>query len=185
MSKVPPDVGMLFLQYTRLERKRTREGLNVAELERWSGLKQRLNQRFSPGLEESQAERRESVRVPTKLHCSFESIGSFESAAITNLSSGGVFISTVSPLPIGSKLKLTIQISETGAEIEVPGVVVSNNVGPDLSTNKRGMGVRFSELAPEMLEQIHALYSSAIASQCAPEEPGEAAGAKKAKAGGD
>ncbi len=111
MSKVPPEVGMLFLQYTRLERKRTHEGLTVAELERWSALKRRLNQRFSPGLEESQADRRESVRVPTNLHCSFESIGSFESAFITNLSSGGVFISTASPLPIGSKVELKIKIS--------------------------------------------------------------------------
>ncbi len=163
MSKAPPEVGMLFLQYTRLERKRTREGLNVTELERWSALKRRLNKRFSPGLQESQADKRESVRVPTNLHCSFESIGSFESASISNLSSGGVFISTVSPLPIGSKVELKIKISQTGAEIELPGVVVSNNAGPDLSTEKRGMGVRFSELTPEMLEQIHALYANTIA----------------------
>ncbi len=184
MSKVAPDVGMLLLQYTRLERKRTREGLNVAELERWSGLKQRLNQRFSPGLEKSLADRRESVRVPTKLHCSFESIGSLKSASITNLSSGGVFIETVSPLPIGSEVELKIKISQTGAEIEVPGVVISNNTGADLSTERQGMGVRFAELAPEIMEQIQALLSNAIASQCAPEERGEAAGAKKAKAGG-
>ena len=162
MSKTSPELGMLFVQYTRLERKRTREGLSVAELERWSALKRKLSQRFSPGLNSDQPDRRETVRVPTSLHCNFESIGSFGNAYITNLSSGGVFISTVSPLPIGSKLKLRIQIVDTGAEIEIPGVVVSNNVGSGFSTENRGMGVRFSELAPMVMEQIHRLYSKAV-----------------------
>ncbi len=184
MSKTSPELGMLVVQYTRLERKRTQEGLSVAELERWSVLKRKLNERFSPGLKSDQADKRHSVRVPTSLHCNFESIGSFESACITNLSSGGVFISTVSPLPIGSELKLKIQIAETGAEIELPGVVVSNNVGPGLSTENSGLGVRFSELAPLVMEQIHRLYSKAVEEPCGAEGAGQEANAKRAKAGG-
>ena len=74
----------------------------MEELERWSALNRRLNRHFSPELDEELADRRQSVRVSTCLQCSFESFESFEHALITSLSSGGVFIETVSPLPIGA-----------------------------------------------------------------------------------
>ena len=151
-----------FLEYARLDRKRAREGLTVAELDRWSALRRQLNRHFCPGLADELADQRQSVRVPTCLRCSFDSFGSFERALITNLSRGGVFIETAAPLPIGTKLRLSIVVAGSGAEIEVSGVVVSRNVGPRYEIGKVGMGVRFSEATPEIVKKIYALYERVI-----------------------
>ncbi len=150
------DVGNLFLEYVHLDRRRTQEGLSVAELERWSELKRALGEHF--GADPAARERRDSLRVPTRLACSFDSLGSFEQARITNLSRGGVFILTSAPLPVGTRLQLRIQIGTTGSELDVAGVVVTNHVGPSLDTHRSGMGVRFSEQVPEILKQIDELY---------------------------
>jgi uncharacterized protein (TIGR02266 family) len=165
------DLSNLFLEYARLDRQRTRGGLSVAELERWSELKRVLNRQFSPGIKSQHVDRRDSVRVPTRLACTFNSLDSFQDALITNLSRGGVFIQTQTPLPVGTPIQLRLQIADTGSELEVAGVVVSNNVGPALGTAAKGMGVRFSEEVPEMLKQIDELY--------------ERAGARLKKTGGD
>jgi uncharacterized protein (TIGR02266 family) len=151
-----------FLEYARLDRKRARSELTVAELERWTALKRQLNRHFSPGLDDELADRRQSVRVPTRLCCSFESFGTFERALITNLSRGGVFIETASPLPIGAKLRMRIVIAKSGAEMEVSGVVVSRNLGPRYEAGKAGMGVQFSETAPEIVKKINDLYEQVI-----------------------
>ncbi len=156
------DANRLFLEYARLDRKRKADGLTVEELERWTFLNSRLNQHFAPGLSKAKVEQRKSVRVPTRLDCSFESFGSFESALITNLSSGGLFINTKSPLPIGSELRMRILIERTKAEVEIQGVVVSQNIDPSSQTSKSGMGVRFVQQAPEITKAINELYQHAI-----------------------
>lgn len=160
------EVNRLFLEYARLDRKRKGEGLTVEELERWTGLNSRLNRYLSPGLSERLAGRRRSVRVPTRLDCSFESFGTFEAALITNLSSGGLFIATRCPLPIGSELRLRIRIDHTDAEVEIQGVVVSHNIGPASATDSSGMGVRFDQHAPETAKAINELYHQAIETAC-------------------
>jgi uncharacterized protein (TIGR02266 family) len=134
-------------------------------------------------LSEKAAERRQSVRVPTHLDCSFESFGSFEGALITNLSSGGVFIATKSPLPIGSELRMRIRIERTNAEIELQGIVVSHNIGPSSEVGKAGMGVRFSQAAPETTKAIGELYQHAIQGVCEPEAAAgrQASDAKRAR----
>lgn len=156
------NVASLFLEYARLDRKRTGQGLSVKQLERWSELKRRLDRQLSPGSEAAHRERRSSIRVPTRLNCSFESIGSLQKAVITNLSRTGMFINTASPLPIGTKLHLRILIEETGHEIEVPASVATNNVGPSFDMSKTGMGVRFLKEVPEITEQVDDLYESQI-----------------------
>jgi uncharacterized protein (TIGR02266 family) len=159
------DLNKLLLQFARLQRKVTGEGLTVEELERWDALKYRLNRHFSPGLDAQTADRRRSARIPSRLHCSFDSFGTFERALITNVSHGGVFIKTVSPLPIGTKLRICIRIAETEAQIELPGVVVSHHVGPSWDTREAGMGVAFVATDPEIAKQINKLYRQVI--QCA------------------
>lgn len=159
------DLSRLFLEYARLDRRRTREGLSVRQLQRWRSLKRALEGHFSGGREEP--DRRESIRVDTRLHCSFASVDAFEKAPITSLSRGGVFIHTQTPLPIGSRLNLCISIGRMGANIEVPGVVVSNSVRDGSDAGRIGMGVRFSTSVPEIIDQIDDLYEREIERSCA------------------
>jgi Tfp pilus assembly protein PilZ len=156
------DPNKLLLEFARLQRKLTGEGLTVKELERRDALKYRLSRHFSPGLDAQTAERRRSPRISSRLHCSFESFGTLERALITNVSQGGVFIKTVSPLPIGTELRICIRIAETEAQTELPGKVVSHNVGPSCNTREAGMGVAFMATDTQIVKQINELYGQAI-----------------------
>ncbi len=156
------ELSRLFLDYARLDRRRTGRGLSVKQLERWSELKRRLEQQLAPGASPEGSERRSSLRVPTRLNCTFESIGTLQKAMITNLSRTGMFIATSSALPIGAQLNLCILIEETGEEMQVPAKVVSNNVGPSFDLRRTGMGVPFSRELPELTEQLDDLYEQQI-----------------------
>ncbi len=156
------NISRLFLEYARLDRRRTSRGLSVKQLERWSELKSRLEQELTPRGPRKGSERRESLRVTTRLNCTFESIGTLQKAIITNLSRTGVFINAPSPLPIGTQLELCILIEETGEEMQVPAKVVSNNVGPSFDVRRTGMGVRFTRDLPELTRQLDDLYEAQI-----------------------
>jgi len=156
------DVASLFREYAHLDLKRMDGGLSIPELERWSTLKQRLDRVFKGMNRSGPDPRRSSRRVTTHLNCSFASTHEFDEAVITDLATGGVFVRTTSPLPVGAKLQLRIRLEDTGAEIEVEGVVVSNNIGPHFETHALGMGVRFAHVSVDVLEQISALYAGEL-----------------------
>lgn len=150
------DVAGPFLEYFRLERKRGGVGLTVPELERWSALKRMLDEKMRAQAGSDPA--RGSVRVPTRLHCTFACQRDFDAAVITNLSAGGVFIETRTPLEVGESLRLKIHIADHGASVEVEGTVVSNHVGCRFDTDVAGMGVRFAGGASDTIAKIHDLY---------------------------
>lgn len=155
------DIATLFREYARLDLKRLDRGLSIRELERWMLLKQRLDDEFrSHGAEPER--RRSSPRVATRLTCSYASRHEFGEAVITNLATGGVFIHTTTPLPVGAPVELKIQLRDAGSEIDVSGVVVSNDVGPRLEPGSRGMGVRFSRVGEDVIERIGALYAKEL-----------------------
>jgi uncharacterized protein (TIGR02266 family) len=156
------DVQKLFREYVRLDRKRQKSTLSQREFERWSTLKQQLNATFSPSARPDAADRRESVRVPVKLEVHFQSSGALQRCLLTNLSRGGVFISTRSPAPIGTQIKLRIVVDEGGTEIEVPGEVVSHNVGRDFAAQGSGMGVRFVDPGPKAAVALERIYEGAL-----------------------
>ena len=151
-----------FLESFRLERKRASSGLSVPELERWAKLKQEIEhhrQKTQGGqTAEPKPEQRSSPRVPTRLHCSYASTSDFEDAIITNLSAGGVFISTSSPLPIGETVQLHLHVASSEDSIEVQAVVVSTNSGHKLDAAATGMSLRFSRMNSEIVKEVHDLY---------------------------
>ena len=152
------DFHTQFRQFLYLDRKRAAEGLSPSELRRWLKLKRILNQKFSPNTSYERAERRESVRVPVRLRVSFTNLGELGASLMTNLSRGGVFIATDQPAEIGTRLELRLHIEDTGEEINVPGEVVSQNMGPNFESGQSGMGLRFLEMKPEVARKVEALY---------------------------
>ncbi len=156
------NISRLFLEYARLDRRRTGRGLSVKQLARSSELKRRLEAHLTPGTPPEATERRSSLRVPTRLNCAFESIGTLQKAIITNFSRTGMFINTSSPLPIGTMLELRILIEQTGEEMEVSAKVVSNNVGQAFDLKRSGMGVCFAREIPELNERLDDLYEQQI-----------------------
>lgn len=156
------DAAALFREYVRLDKQRRTGALSPAEFGRWSELKRRLNATFSPPERPEHEERRESVRVPVRLNMQFQTAGELRRCLLTNLSRGGVFVSTSSPPPIGTRLRLRIQVAQPGLEIEVDGEVVSNHVGTDFTTQQLGMGVKFVEPSREAQAALDRVYERAL-----------------------
>jgi uncharacterized protein (TIGR02266 family) len=152
------DVLLLFREFAQLDRRRGR-GLSPAELRRWMLLKRQLARQFNPQVSDEQADRRASIRVPTRLVVSFENLGELRRCWMTNLGRGGLFVASDQLLAIGTRLDLRIGIGATGDEIEIPAEVVSHNLGPRFE-NQRGMGMRFLDLTPEATKQLDELYDS-------------------------
>jgi len=171
------DIAAQFREFARLDRARQKQGLSVLEHERWVKLKAQLDQTLarSPGKEPGE-NRRSVERVATRLNCAYASGGNQCEATVSNLSTGGVFIRTEWPLPIGSELRLSIHLEDTGQDVTVEGLVVSTNVDVTLGSPVHGMGVRFARVAPEVADQLSAVY----ATEAARSRRGEVAAARVA-----
>jgi uncharacterized protein (TIGR02266 family) len=152
----------LFRAYMALDRKRSGAGLSPRELRRFIELKRQLSRHFTPGLSDEHADRRESVRVPTRLAVSFSSLGRLVESLMTNLSRRGVFVATEHPAEVGTRVELRIQIEDTGEVIEIPAEAVSCNLGPRFENEPPGMGLRFRDASPEVEQQIDRLYEKVM-----------------------
>lgn len=152
------DLISRFREYMFLQAKWEEGGLSIADNQRWEQLKAALNRHFQPEAQERPVDLRKSVRVPARLRLRYESLGAVAASLLTNVSRGGIFVATNSPLPIGSKVKLWIEVEDLGSEIELEGEVASQNASPDLANEERGMGLRFCNLDDATRKLVGDLY---------------------------
>ncbi len=171
------DMPGLLRAYMALEKKRKSEGLSPTEMTRWAQLKSTLNRHFQPDVDTENAEKRASVRIPIELSVQFESRGEVRDCLMTNVSAGGIFVASDSPLAIGTRFNVRIKIERTGDEIELPGEVASLGVSADLAQERQGMGIRFVNLTAAQQSQVDDLYKDAMRKviERAPEEADERA----------
>jgi uncharacterized protein (TIGR02266 family) len=169
------DMPGLLRAYLALDKRRKDGGLSPAEMARWSQLKGALNRHFQPDLEEHHAQKRESVRVPLSLNVNFESRGEVRKCLMKNLSAGGIFVATESPLPIGTPFNVRIHIEKTGEDVELPGEVVSVGISANLAEEEHGMGIRFVHLTEAQHQQVIDFSEEAMikAIEHSPDEPPE------------
>lgn len=153
-----------FREYMALERRRASdEGITVSDWQRWVQLKRILDRQFHAELNDPSSDRREdSVRVPTRLRVGFESYGEIRESLMTNVSRGGLFITTPDPLPLGTKIRVQIRIEEAGDVIDVQGEVAWQNSGPGLVSEELGMGIQFVRLTPEEEKAVDNLYEQSL-----------------------
>ncbi|MFK7896721.1 MAG: PilZ domain-containing protein [Myxococcota bacterium] len=153
------DIAAQFREFSRLDMARLSKGLSVLEHERWAKLKASLDRSLAhapgPG---GRNNRRSAKRVATRLNCAFKSGADHREAVVSNLSTGGMFIRTDWPLPVGSKIRISLALEDLGKEIAVEGMVVSNNVDVDCDEVVHGMGVRFSRVPEDVAEHLNAVY---------------------------
>jgi uncharacterized protein (TIGR02266 family) len=169
------DMPGLLRAYLALDKRRKDGGLSRADMARWSQLKTSLNRHFQPDVKEQHAQSRESVRVPLALKVNFESRGEVRKCMMKNLSAGGIFVATESPLPIGTPFNVRIQIEKTGEEIELPGEVVTVGVSANLADEEHGMGIRFVNLTDTQRQQLIEFSEDAMkkAVERSPDKPPE------------
>ena len=140
MTRSVADQIQLFREYADLERKRCGDGVTPLEYLRWLDLDARLSA-GRPGA--GGDERRLHKRHKTTLRVEFGSVDHFRDAYIRDLSRGGVFVATPFAAEIGTELVLRIRLASSERSYEMPGVVVTNNVGDGFTTRSLGMGVHF------------------------------------------
>jgi len=148
----------LFREYMCLEKERGSQGVTPLEFQRWLDLKRTLGKHFQ---QSPDREQRQSPRVETRMRVEFKSAEHFRDATVKNLSRGGVFVATPFAAEVGTELILRIHIQATGEDLEVPGVVVSNNIGENQTASTLGMGVRFGDLTDEQGASLDTLYEQA------------------------
>ncbi|OQW30294.1 MAG: hypothetical protein A4E19_10290 [Nitrospira sp. SG-bin1] len=84
----------------------------------------------------------------------------FESRA-GGIGGGGLFIESQTPLPVGTKLAMEFSFPEKPEEwMPAKGTVAWVCPKADQYTFSPGMGVRFTEIAEDVRERIHALVKS-------------------------
>jgi uncharacterized protein (TIGR02266 family) len=107
--------------------------------------------RHVPRPEGELREKRQYHRTETRLRCWCEGENVTFYARVGNLSEGGLFLRTSTPLDRGSVAKLRFGVKEA-AEVEARATVVwSRHEAGDLPS---GMGLRFDDVDEKVLEAI-------------------------------
>lgn len=96
------------------------------------------------------ADKRQFPRMPVSFRVSYPSRGALQRDLITDLSSGGVFVRTSKPLPIGTEISLEVAIAAEDPPILVNGRVIwlRETNGPE------GMGIQFTGLMGPVLAEL-------------------------------
>ncbi len=156
------DIGRVFRDYARLEKKRAHGELSSEELARWTACNTVLAKRLTPGGRDELASHRDSVRVPTRLVVSFTNVGEIRQCLMTDLSRGGLFIRTDRPVDLGTRLEVNIRIDDKNTLVKVQAEVVTHNIGPNFRTHERGMGLRFLDMDEATEKQIGEFYEHSL-----------------------
>jgi len=150
----------LVREYGRLERKRTQDSVTTGEFERWAELRTLLEKSFPQGQRPPGGERRQALRLPTRMLVEYSSKGDLEGALIRNISRGGLFIATDSAVDVGTKITLLIRVGAAGETIELPAEVASTHVGN--KGGQIGMGCKFTQLNADQQQVVDEMFATAL-----------------------
>ena len=102
-------------------------------------------------------ERRRYPRIPVEIFIEYEALEQFFKDYVTNISRGGIFIQTETPLPIGTKLYIRFLLPGSQEVIKTEGEVVWRSE----EGKQRGMGVAFKKLDREARDRVEAIVLQA------------------------
>jgi uncharacterized protein (TIGR02266 family) len=158
--EVERDSAALVREFLPLNRRRVRgEALSVDELERWSELRERLEELLGccpPAV----GQRRRALRVRTHLKLLVTTSVAQELLRAHDLSEGGLFVRTQRPSPPGTPLQLELQ-DRAGRSVELEGTVAWVRSAPD-GMGPAGMGVAFHALSDWDRALLNELVEAAL-----------------------
>ncbi len=98
-----------------------------------------------PDSAEAEAERRDDPRAPITLRVDYKRLNTFFADYTKNISTGGTFIRTTRPLPIGTEFKFVLALpTDASTEVALRGVVKWITSEEDASEeHPAGMGIQF------------------------------------------
>jgi uncharacterized protein (TIGR02266 family) len=102
----------------------------------------------------SPSNQRRSLRLHHEIPVAYRSVGSFLTDWATNISKGGLFINTRKPLPVGTDVRILIQLPGAAFPHELEGRVTRVTEYDNHANMVPGMGVEFTGVSAERLEEI-------------------------------
>jgi uncharacterized protein (TIGR02266 family) len=147
------------------ERKRKDpDSLSGLERCRWKEMRRELESAlFNQRPPEEEQDSREYLRVPVSLQVRYWTRNEMRDRYISVLGEGGLFVSAIDPLPVGSRLDLEIVLARQGLTLKVPGEVVWTDEGDEPAA--RGMGIKFVELSYAQKCMVYGLVDDSLREQ--------------------
>jgi uncharacterized protein (TIGR02266 family) len=100
--------------------------------------------------------KRRAVRLHHDIPVAYRSVGSFLSDWATNISQGGLFINTRKPLPVGTAVKILVQLPGASFPFELGGRVTRVTQFDNKANMVPGMGVEFTDVDDGKRREIEA-----------------------------
>jgi uncharacterized protein (TIGR02266 family) len=98
--------------------------------------------------------KRKAARLQHEIPVAYRSVGSFLTDWATNISQGGLFINTRKPLPVGTEVKIIIQLPGAAFPFDIGARVKRVEAVGNPTNAAPGMAVEFTELDRARREQI-------------------------------
>ena len=90
--------------------------------------------------------KRRATRLHHEIPVAYRSVGSFLTDWATNISQGGLFINTRKPLPVGTDVKLLVQLPGAKVAFELKGKVTRVTEYDNHANMVPGMGIQFTDV---------------------------------------
>ena len=88
-------------------------------------------------------DKRLSPRVETNIEIMFKEKGSFIKSYMRNVSNGGIYIKTDTPLPVDGRVNLKMKLPDIAESMDIQGRVVWTNPKSGNNAFPPGMGIQF------------------------------------------
>ena len=99
---------------------------------------------------------RRATRLHHELPIAYRSVGSFLTDWATNISRGGLFINTRKPLPVGTAVKILVQLPGASFPFQLGGRVTRITEYDNRANMVPGMGVEFTDVNDAQKREIEA-----------------------------
>ena len=90
--------------------------------------------------------KRKAARLHHEIPVAYRSVGSFLTDWATNISQGGLFINSRKPLPVGTDVKIIIQLPGSAFPYELGGRVTRVTQFDNHANMVPGMGIEFTDV---------------------------------------
>jgi len=100
--------------------------------------------------------KRRTARLHHEIPVAYRSVGSFLTDWATNISRGGLFINTRKPLPVGTAVKILVQLPGASFPFHLGGRVTRITEYDNRANMVPGMGVEFTDVDEPQKREIEA-----------------------------
>jgi uncharacterized protein (TIGR02266 family) len=103
--------------------------------------------------------KRRAQRLDHEIPVAYRSVGSFLTDWATNISQGGLFINTRKPLPVGTAVKILVQLPGASFPFQLEGRVTRVTEFDNRANMVPGMGVEFTGVDDAKRRDIEAFVA--------------------------